>query len=47
MDVFDYIDFDLNRSAGRSIACEINGHNADYMEVLKDGDLINIYWRDR
>ena len=47
VDVFDYIDFDLNRSAGRSIACEINGHNADYMEVLKDGDLINIYWRDR
>ena len=47
VDVFDYIDFDLNRSAGRSIVCEINGRNADYMEVLKDGDLINIYWRDR
>lgn len=45
VDVFDYIDFDLKESKGRSIVCEINNRPADYMEYLKDGDVISIYWR--
>ena len=46
VDVFDYIDFDLKESRGRSIVCEINNRPADYMEYLKDGDVVSIYWRE-
>ncbi|MBQ8821146.1 MAG: pilus assembly protein PilM [Lachnospiraceae bacterium] len=46
VDVFDYIDFNLKESKGRSIVCEINNRPADYMEYLKDGDVISIYWRE-
>lgn len=45
VDVFDYIDFDLREPKGRSIVTEINGRPAEYMELLKDGDVIDIYWR--
>ncbi|MBP5197896.1 MAG: rod shape-determining protein, partial [Lachnospiraceae bacterium] len=45
VDVFDYINFDLKNSNGRSIVTQLNGRNAEYMERLKDGDVINIYWK--
>ena len=45
VDVFDYIDFDLKASAGRSIVTNLNGRTAGYMENLKDGDVIEIYWK--
>ncbi len=45
VDVFDYINFDLRESGGRSIVTEINGRPAQYMENLKEGDVIDIYWR--
>lgn len=45
VDVFDYIDFDLNASAGRSIVTNINGRTAQYMEPLCGGDVIEIYWK--
>ena len=45
VDVFDYINFDLRESGGRSIVTEINGRPAQYMEKLKEGDVIDIYWR--
>ncbi|MCM1102077.1 MAG: rod shape-determining protein [Clostridium sp.] len=46
VDVFDYIDFDLKDSRGRTIMTRLNGHNADYMEALADGDVIEIYWEE-
>ncbi|MCR5755712.1 MAG: rod shape-determining protein [Acetatifactor sp.] len=46
VDVFDYIDFDLKASAGRSIVTELNGRSAEYMEQILDGDIINIYWKE-
>lgn len=45
VDVFDYIDFDLKASAGRAIVTNLNGRTAGYMEPLKDGDVIEIYWK--
>ncbi|MCR5254300.1 MAG: rod shape-determining protein [Acetatifactor sp.] len=45
VDVFDYINFDLKNSQGRSIVTQLNGRSAEYMEKLKDGDVINIYWK--
>lgn len=48
VDVFDYIDFDLglSASAGRSIVTNLNGHPAQYMEPLTEGDVIEIYWKN-
>lgn len=45
VDVFDYIDFDLKASAGRSIVTNLNGRPAQYMETLHEGDTIEIYWK--
>ena len=47
VDVFSFIDFDLNASAGRSIVTLLNGRNAEYMEPLSSGDVIDIYWEER
>lgn len=44
VDVFSFIDFDLKASGGRSIVTKLNGRKAEYMEPLKDGDVIEIYW---
>ena len=45
VDVFDFIEFDLKASGGRSIVTLLNGVNADYMARLKQGDRIDIYWK--
>ena len=47
VDIFDYIDFDLgsSASAGRSIVTNLNGRPAQFMEPLKEGDVIEIYWK--
>ena len=45
VDVFDYIEFDLTPVNGRSIVTQLNGRPAEFMENLKDGDVIDIYWK--
>lgn len=44
VDVFEYIDFDLSKPKG-TIVTTLNGRPAQYMENLRDGDRIEIYWR--
>lgn len=47
VDVFDEIDFDRTKAKGTLIT-RINGHDAEYMEELHGGELIEIYWdKDR
>lgn len=46
VDVFSFIDFDLKASAGRAIVTNLNGRQAEYMEPLKNGDIIDIYWEE-
>lgn len=46
VDVFDAISFNLAESNGRNIVTRLNGHKAQYMEALKDGDQIEIYWEE-
>lgn len=46
VDVFSFIDFDLKASGGRAIVTKLNGRSAEYMEPLKDGDMIEIYWEE-
>ena len=47
VDVFDYIDFDLKPVPGKDIITTLNGRSAEYMEELHEGDVIEIYWKDR
>ena len=46
VDVFSFIDFDLSAPGGRSIVTLLNGRNAEYMEPLNSGDVIDIYWEE-
>ncbi|MCR5846842.1 MAG: rod shape-determining protein [Lachnospiraceae bacterium] len=46
VDVFDHIDFDLSKPQGMGIATILNGHSADFLEELKEGDIIEIYWKE-
>ncbi|MCM1267563.1 MAG: rod shape-determining protein [Bacteroidales bacterium] len=45
VDVFEYIDFDLSKPEGSGIVTNLNGRPAQYMENIKSGDTIEIYWK--
>ncbi len=46
VDVFDIINFDTSAGHGRSIVTRINGQNAQYTQLLKPGDRIEIRWEE-
>ncbi len=46
VDVFDLIDFDLSNPKGSSVCTLLNGENAQYTELLKEGDVLEIFWKD-
>lgn len=46
VDIFDYIDFDLQHSNGRAIVTMVNGASPDYMQMLSEGDKIEVYWKE-
>ena len=46
VDVFDLIHFDLSQPRGKSVVTLLNGAPAQYTEVLKNGDVLDIYWKD-
>ena len=46
VDAFEYIDFDLSKPQGNTVETLLNGRRAQYMEQLKDGDLLSIRWKD-
>ena len=43
VDIFEHIDFDLTSLKGK-LNLKINGIDAEYMEELKNGDNIKVYW---
>lgn len=45
VDVFEKIDFDRSRPRGMGIVATLNGHPAQYMEPIHEGDVLEIYWR--
>ena len=46
VDVFDFIDFDLSKPQGKSVVTLHNGKNAQYMNPVTAGDVMEIYWKD-
>lgn len=47
VDVFDHIDFDLSKPQGEGIVTLLNKKSADFLEELKDGDIVEIYWKGK
>ena len=45
VDIFDAIDFDLSKPNGRAIVTTLNGSTPDYMQPIKEGDKIEVYWK--
>ena len=45
IDTFNHIDFDLTDPKG-TIKLKLNGSDAGYTDVIKSGDVIDIYWRE-
>lgn len=46
VDVFNYISFDLNAGGGRRIVVKLNGDTPSYMQEIKDGDVVEVYWQE-
>ncbi len=47
VDVFSVINFDLKASGGRGIVTTLNGRPAEFMEPIHEGDIIEIYWKEK
>ncbi|NLL79817.1 MAG: cell division protein FtsA [Clostridiales bacterium] len=45
VDIFDYISFDLSTPHGSGVETKLNGQYAQYMDLLKSGDVLEIYWK--
>ena len=44
VDIFDAIGFNVNERKGKTVACILNGENAQYTSELNDGDELKVYW---
>ena len=47
VDIFDRITFDLAAGGGRGIATLVNGEDAQFVAVLKEGDQIELGWKEK
>jgi hypothetical protein len=43
VDLFNYVDIDPSQPQG-NIVLKLNGHEASYIELLNEGDIVSIYW---
>ena len=46
VDIFELIDFDLSKVKGSGLVTIVNGSPAQYLEPLKSGDVIEVYWKE-
>ncbi|MBP5564854.1 MAG: rod shape-determining protein [Lachnospiraceae bacterium] len=46
VEVVDHIDFDLKNPKGTVLITNINGRKAEFLEPIKTGDIIEIYWEE-
>ena len=44
VDIFDAIGFNVNERKGTTVACILNGENAQYTSELNEGDELKVYW---
>ena len=46
MQILNYIDFDLSEPKG-NIVLKLNGKEAAYTDMVNNGDIIYIYWKNK
>lgn len=46
VDIFDFYEFDLSGGKGRRIITKLNGENAQFTAVLREGDRIHLAWEE-
>ena len=46
VDIFDHINFDLSYKKGKTLVTKINDSDCEYTQVLNDGDIVTIEWKD-
>lgn len=46
VDVFDFYPFDLTKVGGSELVITLNGEAADFTALLKDSDIVELYWRE-
>ncbi len=46
VDIFDFYDFDLSVMRGKKLVTKVNGRDAEFMETLLEGSVIEIYWEN-
>lgn len=46
VDIFDFYNFDLKAGGGRAVVTQLNGEDAQYIAVLKNGDQIKLGWKE-
>ncbi|MBR3835018.1 MAG: rod shape-determining protein [Lachnospiraceae bacterium] len=46
VDIFDFYDFDLSVMRGKKLITKVNGRDAEFMETLQEGAIIDIYWEN-
>ncbi len=44
VDIFDFYDFDLSKLRGKRLITKIDGHDAEFVEQLHEGVIVDIYW---
>lgn len=46
VDILDFYHFDTTVAGGKELVTTINGEGCDFTSQLKDGDVIELYWRN-
>ncbi len=46
VDIFNFVDFDLSRQKGKTVETLLNGRPAQYTEPIKEGDRIEVHWKE-
>jgi len=46
VDILDFYPFDTSKSGGKEVVMTINGNRATFMDSIKDGDIIELYWKE-
>lgn len=44
VDIFDFYPFDTSKAGGTYLITKINGERCEFVDSIRDGDLIEIYW---
>ena len=45
-DIFMYYDFNVNEKGHKGVGTTINGRPCGYADPIRDGDAIEIFWKD-